>query len=245
MGNTQKDVLTKTTLAEGTVLLFDKPIGWTSFDVVGKVRGLIRRRLGLKKIKVGHAGTLDPLATGLLIVCTGKLTKSIDSYQALEKEYSGTFYIGQTTPSYDLETEPGEILPIDHITHEMVVQTARNFIGSFEQTPPQYSAKKIEGERAYTYARKGQTSILKPKKVSIRMFSITKYQLPELDFNVVCSKGTYIRALARDFGEALRSGAYLKNLRRERIGDFLVADAWEISNFESFIKNIQGEQDII
>lgn len=245
MGYTPKEQLTKTAFAEGTVLLFDKPYGWTSFDVVGKVRGLIRRRLGLKKTKVGHAGTLDPLATGLLIICTGKLTKSIDSYQAQEKEYSGTFFIGQTTPSYDLETKPGETLPTEHITHDRVVQTTSKFLGSFEQMPPQFSAKKIEGERAYTYARKGQTSVLKPKTVCISQFDITKFEPPEIGFNVVCSKGTYIRALARDYGEALQTGAYLKDLRRERIGDFLVADAWEISDFESFIKNIQGNKGII
>ncbi len=245
MGYTPKEQLTKTAFAEGTVLLFDKPYGWTSFDVVGKIRGLIRHRLGLKKTKVGHAGTLDPLATGLLIVCTGKLTKSIDSYQALEKEYSGTFFIGQTTPSFDLETQPGELSPTEHITYDTVIQTTKKFIGSFEQIPPQFSAKKIEGERAYTYARQGQTRVLKPKNVSIRKFNITKFELPEIGFNVVCTKGTYIRALARDFGEALQTGAYLKDLRRERIGGFLVSDAWEVANFESFIKNMQSSKGII
>jgi tRNA pseudouridine55 synthase len=245
MGHTPKELLTRNAFAEGTVLLFDKPYGWTSFDVVGKVRGLIRHRLGLKKTKVGHAGTLDPLATGLLIVCTGKLTKTIDSYQALEKEYSGTFFIGQTTPSYDLETKPGETQPTAHITHNMVMQATNNFIGSFEQMPPQFSAKKIEGERAYTFARKGQTSVLKPKNVCISKFSITKFELPEIGFNVICSKGTYIRALARDFGDSLQTGAYLKDLRRERIGNFLVDNAWELKNFEAFIRELQGKPDII
>ncbi len=235
------ELFTKTTFAEGTVLLFDKPYGWTSFDVVGKVRGLIHHRLGLKKTKVGHAGTLDPLATGLLIVCTGKLTKSIDNYQALEKEYSGTFFLGQTTPSYDLETKPGEVLPTDHLSEELVQQTSRTFVGSFDQMPPQYSARKIEGERAYTFARRGEARDLKPKGVIIREFLITRFQLPEIDFKVKCSKGTYIRALARDLGEALHTGAYLKTLRRESIGNFHVSDAWSISSFEALISSIQGK----
>jgi tRNA pseudouridine55 synthase len=230
----------KTSFAEGAVLLFDKPYGWTSFDVVGKVRSLIRRRLGLKKTKVGHAGTLDPLATGLLIICTGKMTKSIDNYQALEKEYSGTFFLGQTTPSYDLETLPGESRSIDHLSHEITQRTANQFVGTLDQIPPQFSAKKIEGERAYTFARRGESTVLKPKNVFINEFVITSFQPPLASFKVVCSKGTYIRALARDFGEALKTGAYLQSLRRERIGTFHVSNAWNLQNFESFIIGLEA-----
>lgn len=236
-----KEPLSKTAFAEGTALLFDKPYGWTSFDVVGKIRALIRHQLGLKKVKVGHAGTLDPLATGLLIVCTGKMTKSIDSFQAQEKEYSGTFFLGQTTPSYDLETTPGENRPIDHLSHEIIQHATKLFVGSYDQMPPQFSAKKIEGERAYAYARRGEESILKPKTVSVKEFAITRFQAPEADFRVICSKGTYIRALARDFGEALKTGAYLKSLRRERIGSYHVSDAWSIKDFERFIASLKEQ----
>lgn len=221
--------------AEGKVLLFDKPYLWTSFDVVGKVRSLLKHKLGLKKIKIGHAGTLDPLATGLLIVCTGRQTKSISIYQDLEKEYTGTFFLGQTTPSYDLETRPDQNYPTGHIGREMADEATRRFTGVFEQMPPDYSAKKIEGERAYTLARRGETIPLKTRTVQISGFEITRFELPEVDFRVVCSKGTYIRALARDFGEALGSGAYLKNLRRVRIGDLHIDEAITIEDFEKHL----------
>lgn len=225
-------------LSEGSILLFDKPYKWTSFDVVGKIRSLIRHRLGLKKTKIGHAGTLDPLATGLLVIATGKLTKTIDHYQALEKEYSGTFFLGQTTPSYDLETKPEGNYPTAHITPELARAAAMSLTGSFDQMPPQYSAKKIEGERAYEFARRGEKAVLKTRRVKISAFEITRFELPEIGFRIVCSKGTYIRALARDFGNSLQSGAYLKDLRRERIGSLMVAQAWAIDDFEQHIRKL-------
>ncbi len=221
-------------------MLFDKPYRWTSFDVVGKVRSLLKHKLGLKKIKIGHAGTLDPLATGLLIVCTGKQTKSISIYQDLEKEYTGTFFLGQTTPSYDLETRPDQNHPTDHIEREMADKASRHFTGVFDQMPPDYSAKKIEGERAYTLARRGESIPLKARTVQISVFEITRFELPEVDFRVVCSKGTYIRALARDFGEALGSGAYLKNLRRVRIGDLHIDKAITIEAFEEHLAEMDS-----
>lgn len=217
---------------EGRVLLFDKPYRWTSFDVVGKVRALLKYRLGLRKLKIGHAGTLDPLATGLLVVCTGKLTKSIDRFQEMEKEYTGTFVLGKTTPSFDLETQPDQDYPISHITREMAVEAAGKFTGVFAQEPPLFSAKKIDGKRAYTHARRGDDTKLKARRVEVRDFEITRFELPEVDFRVVCSKGTYIRALARDFGQALGSGAYLKNLCRVRIGAFILANALSPEDFE-------------
>lgn len=229
---------TITELAEGSVLLFDKPYGWTSFDVIGKVRSLIRKRLGLKKTKIGHAGTLDPLATGLLIVCTGKLTKTIDSYQAQEKEYTGTFFMGQTTPSYDLETEPDGTFSTNHITPALAKEAAAKLSGITNQIPPQFSAKKIEGTRAYEFARKGEETILEARQVHITLFEINRIELPEIDFRVVCSKGTYIRALARDFGQALHSGAYLKNLRRTRSGELHVDNAWNILDFELHVNQL-------
>jgi tRNA pseudouridine55 synthase len=217
---------------EGAVLLIDKPYEWTSFDVVGKVRGLLRRKLGKKNIKVGHAGTLDPLATGLLILCTGKFTKKIDKYQAQEKEYTGTFYIGATTPCYDLEKPVDKHFPTEHITEEMIYEAARRFTGTIEQTPPLFSAVWIGGERAYEVARRGETAEVKTRTVSIPEFEITRIQLPEVDFRVVCSKGTYIRSLARDFGEALGSGAHLTKLCRTRIGSFRLQDAMQVPELE-------------
>ncbi len=228
----------KTSLLEGRLLPFDKPLKWTSFDVVNKVRSLIRFRLGLKKIKIGHAGTLDPLATGLLIICTGRMTKTIDQYQALEKEYTGTFFIGQTTPSFDLETKPDRDFPTGHIRPDTLEKATSRFIGKQMQIPPIYSAKKIEGERAYEFARRGEHTELKAREINISRFEITRVELPEADFRVVCSKGTYIRSLARDFGEAIGSGAYLKKLRRERIGHINAEDAWKMEDFEQYIRNI-------
>jgi tRNA pseudouridine55 synthase len=209
----------------GQVILIDKPLHWTSFNVVSKIKSLLRHRAGIKKIKVGHAGTLDPLATGLLIICTGKMTRSIEQFQALPKEYTGTFFIGATTPSSDLETQPGEPLPIEHINEQLALETAKTFLGKIQQVPPLFSAKKIEGKRAYDHARQGSTMELKPNEVTIHDFHITRFELPEIDFLVRCSKGTYIRSLARDFGTALQSGAYLKTLRRTKIGDFFVDQA--------------------
>lgn len=223
---------------DGTVLTFDKPLGWTSFDVVNKVRSMMRYVLGIKKLKTGHAGTLDPLATGLLIICTGKQTKSIESFQDMEKEYTGTFTLGQTTPSFDLETKPDEHLPTEHITREMVELAAQKLSGHHDQVPPQFSAKKIEGERAYEFARRGEHTELKARKIFISEFEITRFELPEADFRVVCSKGTYIRSLARDFGRELHSGAHLKNLRRTRIGSYSAKEAWTIEDFEKHLRKL-------
>lgn len=214
----------------GQVLLIDKPLGWTSFQVVNKLRWAIRQTFNLKKIKVGHAGTLDPLATGLLIVCTGKFTKKINDYQGLFKEYTGSFTLGATTPSFDLETEINNQFPIDHLTNEIIHQTTKQFLGEIEQKPPIYSAIKQDGERLYKAARRGEVVPIKVRKVQIHEFDITKIALHEsdnyqVDFRVKCSKGTYIRSIANDFGKALNSGAHLSSLRRTKIGDFSVEKA--------------------
>jgi tRNA pseudouridine55 synthase len=221
---------------QGTLILFDKPIDWTSFDIVKKVKALLRHTLGIKKIKVGHAGTLDPLASGLLVICTGKMTKEIEGFQNLEKEYTGTFNIGTTTPSADLETLPNGYYPTEHINEELIDRARRSFLGEIQQIPPLFSAKKINGERAYEHARRGENTIMQANTVHIHEFEIPRVELPEIGFRVVCSKGTYIRALARDFGEALNSGAYLKELRRTRIGHLKVDDAWHPEKFAKFVK---------
>ena len=210
--------------SDDRVLLINKPLEWTSFDVVRKLRG----RLKIKKI--GHAGTLDPLATGLLIVCTGKFTKRIDEFQAQEKEYTGRFVIGQTTPSHDLETEVSERKDISHITEGDLRSATSQFTGAIEQVPPMHSAIKVDGKRAYEIARKGESIELKKRTVTITEFEITKVEWPSVSFRVVCSKGTYIRSLARDFGDALGVGAYLAELCRTRIGSFRLEDALEIEN---------------
>lgn len=204
---------------EGRLLLIDKPLQWTSFDVVNK----LRYRLKMKK--VGHAGTLDPLATGLLLICTGKMTKKIEQYMGLEKEYTGTFVIGQTTPSYDLETEVSEQKDISHITEDQLSDATKNLTGKISQLPPMHSAIKIGGKRAYEFARKGKEIELQPREVEISEFEITDIRLPEVKFRIVCSKGTYIRSIARDFGKALGVGAYLSQLCRTRIGPYLLEDA--------------------
>ncbi len=227
----------KTELAEqfaaGKLLLIDKPLHWTSFDAVSKVKSLLKHKLGLKKIKVGHAGTLDPLASGLLIICTGKMTRQIDVYQAQEKEYTGTFFIGATTPSSDLETKPDQTYPTEHISRDLMEETIKeNFTGTLQQVPSLFSAKKIEGKRAYEHARAGSQIELKANEIIIHDYEITRFELPEADFRVVCSKGTYIRSLARDLGRQLQSGAYLKTLRRTRIGDISVEQAISIEDFE-------------
>ncbi|QXP65900.1 tRNA pseudouridine(55) synthase TruB [Polaribacter sp. AHE13PA] len=222
----------------GQVLLIDKPLNWTSFQVVNKLRWEIRQRFNIKKIKVGHAGTLDPLATGLLIICTGKQTKEIHVYQGQEKEYTGTFTVGATTPSYDLETEVDKTYPTDHITEELLHETTKQFIGDIQQKPPIFSAIKKDGKRLYELARKGETTEINARTVSITEFEITKIDLPEVEFRVVCSKGTYIRSLAYDFGLALNSGAHLSALRRTKIGDFAVENGVSV---EQFIKDIQDD----
>ncbi|WP_353779171.1 tRNA pseudouridine(55) synthase TruB [Winogradskyella sp. 3972H.M.0a.05] len=209
----------------GQVLLIDKPLEWTSFQVVNKLRWAIRKNFNIKKIKVGHAGTLDPLATGLLVICTGKMTKQINTFQGQEKEYTGTIVLGSTTPSYDLETEINATFPTEHITEERIKATTSTFIGNIEQYPPVFSAVKKDGKRLYQFARAGQDVEIKPRQVTISEFEITKIEGKNVDFRVVCSKGTYIRSLAHDFGKALDSGAHLSALRRTRIGDFKVEDA--------------------
>lgn len=213
---------TKEEFLAGQVLLIDKPLTWTSFQAVNKLRWEIRHAFGIKKIKVGHAGTLDPLATGLLVICTGKMTKQINIFQGQEKEYTGTFALGGTTPSFDLETEVNETFATEHITEELIHGTTEQFIGKIEQFPPVFSAIKKDGKRLYEFARAGEEVEIKPRQVEISEFEITKIDGLELHFRVVCSKGTYIRSLANDFGKALNSGAHLSSLRRTRIGDFKV-----------------------
>lgn len=222
----------------GQVLLVDKPLEWTSFQVVNKLRWQIKQRFKLKKIKVGHAGTLDPLATGLLILCTGNETKNIDSYQAQIKEYTGIFTIGATTPSYDLETTIDKTFDISHITPSLIEETRKQFIGTIQQKPPIFSAIKHDGKRLYDLARKGETAEIKSREITIFEFEITKIEMPNLHFRAVCSKGTYIRSLAFDFGKALNSGAHLSALRRTKIGEFSVDNAFSV---ESFIKKLSVE----
>lgn len=217
--------------AEGEILLMDKPLEWTSFDVVNKIRGAITRKTGIRKMKVGHAGTLDPLASGLLILCTGKFTKRINELQLLEKEYTGTFYLGATTPSFDRETEVDRTYPTDHISDQLIRDAAHQLTGEIEQVPPAFSAIKVGGTRAYHMARKNDDVKLSPRKIKIEEFEILRIDLPEVDFRVSCSKGTYIRSLARDFGIALNSGAFLASLRRTRIGSYPVEDSITIENF--------------
>ncbi|MCK9204239.1 MAG: tRNA pseudouridine(55) synthase TruB [Bacteroidales bacterium] len=221
---------------KGEILLINKPYTWTSFDVVGKMRSVIRQTTGIRKIKIGHAGTLDPLATGLLILCTGKFTKRIEEFQGLEKEYTGTFFLGATTPSFDLETKPEGILPVGHITPEVILDTAKQLTGTFDQVPPLFSARWIDGKRAYTYARQEINREIQARQVTVSAFGITRIDIPEVDFRIVCSKGTYIRSLARDFGEIMSCGAHLIALCRTRIGAYYLRDAYEIKDLEEQIR---------
>lgn len=218
-------MLTLEDYQEGQVLLIDKPLKWTSFQIVNKIRWHIRQQFGIKKIKVGHAGTLDPLASGLLILCTGKFTKKIDLYQGQIKEYTGEITLGATTPSYDLETEVNETFSIDHITDELIHETTKQFVGEIDQKPPIFSAIKKDGKRLYELARAGETTEIKSRRITIDTFEITKIDLPKVEFRVVCSKGTYIRSLAYDFGLAINSGGHLSALRRTKIGEFNVENA--------------------
>lgn len=227
--------MTKEDYLAGQVLLIDKPLQWTSFQVVNKLRWEIRQAFGIKKIKVGHAGTLDPLATGLLVICTGKMTKQIDAFQGQIKEYTGTIVLGSTTPSYDLETEIDKTFETNHITEDLIHQTTTQFIGEIDQYPPIFSALKKEGKRLYEYARAGETVDIKSRKITIQEFEITKIDGLNIDFRVVCSKGTYIRSLANDFGKALNSGGHLSVLRRTKIGEFDVKNGLSI---DDFIKNL-------
>lgn len=223
---------------EGKVLLIDKPLEWTSFGVVSKIRNLIRIK------KVGHAGTLDPLATGLLIVCTGKFTKRINEFMAQEKEYTGTFTLGATTPTYDLESEPVSFKSFEHLTAEQLYQATLPFTGEIMQVPPAHSAIKVDGKRVYELARQGKEVKLEPRKLFIKEFSITKIEMPVVHFKVVCSTGTYIRSLANDYGATLGCGAYLSSLRRTRIGEFSVDDAMTMPAFEEEIKKLKANQSL-
>ena len=220
----------------GEVLLIDKPLTWTSFDVVNKIRYALKHRAGIPKIKVGHAGTLDPMATGLLIICTGKATKQIDTYQAREKEYTGSFTLGKTTPSFDLETDVDHVFPVDHITDKLIIKTAELFTGKQQQIPPDFSAVKYKGKRAYMHARMNEEIKLKPRDIEIREFAIEHIKMPVVEFLIVCSKGTYIRSVARDFGKAMHSGAYLTSLKRTAIGDYKLANALSIEDFIESLK---------
>lgn len=228
--------MTKEDFLEGQLLLIDKPLGWSSFQAVNSLKWAIRKKFQLKKLKIGHAGTLDPLATGLLLICTGKSTKTINELQGQEKEYTGTFTLGSTTPSYDLETEADEHFSTEHVTEEMIQKATLQFIGDIEQVPPIFSALKKDGKRLYEYAREGKAVEIKKRAVSITKFEITQIEFPLIHFRVVCSKGTYIRSLAHDFGKALGSGAHLSKLKRTRIGDYNVNKA---STPEEFGKLLQ------
>lgn len=222
---------------KGEVLLFDKELDWTSFDLVRKLRNFLCRETGIKKLKVGHAGTLDPKATGLMIVCTGKETKNIDLIQAKEKEYIATLKLGATTPSYDLETLENETFPTDHLTLEFVEEKLKLFMGEIDQVPPVFSAVKIDGKRAYEHARKGNDIVLAAKKITISELEVVQFSQHELTLRIVCSKGTYIRSLARDLGQALNSGAYLTGLVRTRIGEKTLKEAWDLTFFLEKLKN--------
>ncbi|EJG01385.1 tRNA pseudouridine(55) synthase TruB [Flavobacterium sp. F52] len=222
---------------EGQVLLIDKPLKWSSFQAVNKLKYLLINKVGLpKKFKIGHAGTLDPLATGLLLICTGKFTKKISELQDQAKEYTGTFYIGATTPSYDLETEIDQTFPTDHINEDLIHETVKQFLGEIDQKPPIFSAIKKDGVRLYEHARAGESIEIESRKTTIHEFEITRIALPEVDFRVVCSKGTYIRSLAYDFGKAMNSGSHLTVLRRTKIGDHNVKNAIDITLFEESFK---------
>lgn len=220
---------------EGEVFLIDKPLDWTSFDVVNLIRAVIKKYHQIRKLKVGHAGTLDPLATGLLILCTGRMTKQIDNFQAQEKVYTGTMMLGQTTPTFDLESEPDKFFPTDNITPEALDEARKRFIGDIMQRPPKFSAIKIQGKRAFDYARSDEELEMKERLVHIEDFQIDTTNFPKVDFMVRCSKGTYIRSLVNDFGAALNNGAHLTALRRTNIGGFDVKDAWDLMELKKRI----------
>lgn len=229
----------------GELLLIDKPVGWTSFDIVNHLRVLIRRHLHIPKLKVGHAGTLDPLATGLLIVCTGKMTKQIQSFQDQDKTYTGTLRLGMTTPSFDLETEADETFPTDHLTQESLQEARKFFIGTISQFPPIFSAIKIDGKRAFNYARKQQEVKLEPRVVTINRFELDNIQIPDVDFVIDCSKGTYIRSLAHDFGKSLQNGACLTTLRRTHIGKFSVENALSLEQLRELLTSQNPQKNAV
>ncbi len=219
----------------GEMILIDKELNWTSFDVVSKLRNSIKKKLNIKKIKVGHAGTLDPLATGLLIICTGKMTKRINEFSGLNKTYVGKMTIGSTTPSYDLETKPNVYYPTEHINKNLIIETAKKFVGKIDQKPPVFSAVKKDGVRLYKLARKGVKVEVEKREIIIHDFLISSINFPEVEFSLTCSKGTYIRSLAHDFGKELGSGAHLSELRRTSIGDYSVDNSLKLMEF---IRNI-------
>lgn len=222
---------------DGQILIIDKPLNWTSFQAVNKIKYALINQVGLpKKFKIGHAGTLDPLATGLLLICTGKFTKRIAELQSQAKEYTGTFFVGATTPSYDLETEIDAIFPINHINNELIYETINQFLGEINQKPPIYSAIKKDGVRLYEHARAGKTIVVESRKTTIHEFEITRIELPEIDFRIKCSKGTYIRSMAFDFGKAMNSGAHLTALRRTKIGDYDVNNGNDLEQFVARLK---------
>jgi tRNA pseudouridine55 synthase len=225
---------------QGEILLVDKPYKWTSFDIVNLVRNYIRKQSGLKKLKIGHAGTLDPLASGLLILCTGRMTKQIEDFKEFDKEYTGTFTLGSTTASFDLEKEIDERYPWEHITAADIRAAVISLTGTYDQLPPVFSAKKIKGKRAYDYARKDQEVVMIPKRITISAFEVQELKLPEVYFRVVCSKGTYIRALARDLGTMLHTGAHLSALCRTRVGPYHLRDAYDI---DALKKALTGEDE--
>lgn len=235
-------MITAEDFLNGQILLIDKPLHWTSFQAVNKMKWVLKSKLGLKKIKIGHAGTLDPLATGLLLVCTGKFTKKITELQGQAKEYTGTFYIGATTPSYDLETQVDQTFPTDHISTDLILETTKQFLGEIDQKPPIFSAIKKDGVRLYEHARAGEMIEIASRKTTIHEFEITRIALPEVDFRVVCSKGTYIRSLAFDFGKALGSGSHLTALRRTKIGNYCVESAMDVTLFEDSIDRIAASE---
>ncbi len=223
---------------DGMVFQIDKDLNWTSFNVVKKIKVILLNKYKLRKLKVGHAGTLDPLATGLVIVCAGKQTKNIEKFQDLEKEYIAEIELGSTTPSFDLETEIDKAFPIEHINEKLVVEVLKTFIGEQEQIPPVFSAKNINGKRAYTYARKGKEIEMKPNWINISGIELLNFDLPKINIRVSCSKGTYIRSLANDIGSALGSGGHLVKLRRTKIGNYKVEEAHKINEFEEMMKNM-------
>jgi len=237
MNDITEKVFPEFNFTEGEMLLINKPYTWTSFDVVGKIRNSFKPL----KLKVGHAGTLDPLATGLLIICTGKFTKKIDEFQAQEKEYTGTMILGAGTPSYDMETEVDETFDISHINEAMIRANISQFIGDLDQFPPAHSAVKVDGERLYMKARRGENVELKTRRVNISQFEITRIDLPEIDFRVVCSKGTYIRSLVYDFGRSLQNVAYLSALRRTKSGDYDVNNAFEVMEMVNHIRQLKEQ----
>ena len=226
----------------GELLLVNKPLNWTSFDVVNKLRYEIKNQLGVKKIKVGHAGTLDPLADGLLIICTGKKTKEIDSFMGLPKTYSGTITLGATTPSYDLETEIDQHFSLEKLSEQQISEVAKGMIGFYDQHPPIFSAKKIKGQKAYDLARAGEEVILQPKRIEIVDFEIKSIEMPNVHFEITCSKGTYIRSIAHDLGQKLNNGGHLTALKREKIGDFSLENAKDVEEWISIIRNFDPQK---